>query len=235
MNYQIIKDEKKLREFIDWLPELGESEQYYLCLFARSKYAGGSMVHIKSDKAQMKRITSKKKNMFDKIKQMECEIGAYHQKETEIPQEALALYITVNPRDLWKATFNSLVHLAKCIQTNARTMNPHQEVMSEIQKSCSNKYYLDVDIDNQNPAVIREVCQYINPSCLTILKSRGGYHVLVRFDAIEEKYKKTWYNNIVNLPDVDQRGDNMIPVPGCTQGDFCPSFIPVNYFLEANR
>lgn len=235
MNYQIIKDEQKLRTFIEWLPELQEYEQYYLCLFARSKYAKDAIVHIKSDKAQLKRVTSKKKNLFDKIRQMECEIGAYHQREVEIPQEALALYITVNPRDLWRATFNSLVHLAKCIQTNAKTMNPHQEVMSEIQKSCSNKYYLDIDIDNKNPKIIKQICEYINSDCLTILQSRGGYHVLVRFDAINEQFKKTWYNKIVNLPDVDQRGDNMIPVPGCTQGDFVPSFIPVDYFLDSIR
>lgn len=59
MRYKIIQDEEAFREFIDWLPDLEDGEQFYYALFARSKYAPNS--GLKSDKAQLARGVSEKR------------------------------------------------------------------------------------------------------------------------------------------------------------------------------
>lgn len=228
MNYQIITDEKALKEFIDWLPELASNEKYYFCLFARSKYSSG-IVHIKSDKAQLKRGVSDKERLFNKIRQLEVPIGAYMQRDVEIPQEALALYITVNPRNMHKATVNTMVKLAQSIRDNNVNLNPHQEAYSEIQKAKSRTCYIDFDIDEKDSTILEEIMSliegYVNKEAITYLKTRGGIHCLIDPSKVEEKFRKSFYKNISSITEVDQTGDQMIPVPGTFQGGFTPHFI----------
>jgi len=224
MNYQIVKDEKLLREFIEWLPELKETEKYYLCLSARNKYCK-ELTHIKSDKAQLKRFVTDKERMFQKIKQLEIEEGWYRQKDTPVPQRALALYITVNPREMWKASINSLVKLANCVRDQNILVNPHQEVLSEIQRTKSRTCYIDFDIDADVLPTKEILCNHVNIEAMTILRTRGGIHVLVDPTKVSPEFRNTFYQNFKLSINVDLAGDNMIPVPGCTQGDFIPHFI----------
>ena len=221
-NYSIIKDEKKLREFIDWLPELLPNEKYYLALFFRKKYCP----IIKTDKGQLKRVTSTKELIYQKIKQMECELGSYTSDGIALPNEGLALYITPNPRDLEKATKNCLINFANKITQPYSNYNPQSEVLSEIQKSCSRKIFMDFDFDGvEFEDVKMRISEYIHPSCCTVVKTRGGFHLLIKTEYIVDSYKKSWYKNISSIEGVDVRGDNLLPVVGCVQGDFVPHFI----------
>lgn len=119
MNYIIITDEIKLKEFIEWLPELLPNEKYYLALFSRKKYIKDISIKHIADKSQLKRFTSDKTKLFNKIKQLEVPYGTYTLGDTIIPQESLAFYITVNPRDMYKASINTIVKLAQSIRVTA--------------------------------------------------------------------------------------------------------------------
>lgn len=225
MNYKIIADESKLREFINWLPDLKSDETFYCCLFARKKYAHES-AGLKSDKSQLKRFTSNKENLFNKIKQLECEYGSYMSGNAVVPQEALALYITPNPRSFTVAAKNSLIELARKITSNYDGYNPHQLIMSEIQKSSSNRKYHDFDFDNvEVNDVLVQLEDKINKEAISIVKTRGGFHLLVDYEKIDKNYTKTWYNAISKIEGVDVRGDNLLPVVGCYQGGFIPHFV----------
>jgi len=49
--------------------------------------------------------------------------------------------------------------------------------------------------------------------------------MLIKYDKIDKRFEKTWYNNIMNNFTIDQSGDLMIPIPGTYQGGFTPKLI----------
>jgi hypothetical protein len=229
--YSVITDRNKFIDFIQWLPELNEGEAYYASLFARKKYAN-SIANLKSDKGQLTRIVAQDKDwLFNKIQRMEVPLNAYRMKDgIVVPQEALALYITHNPRCLIKATKDSVKRLQDLSWSNYKTYQPHAEVMSCIQRSKSRTVWVDFDFDiptDSYDKLIESLQKVINLSALRILKTRGGYHVLVKPQLVVSQYTTSWYNNIMAIDgcDIPNLGDNMIPVVGTYQGGFTPHFI----------
>lgn len=231
MNYSIIKNPTELNNFIAWLPDLEPHETYYVCLFVRSKYCTG-ISHIRSDKVQLKRFTTNKERLFQKLQQLECAEGTYFQRDVPIPQEGLAAYITPNPRDMEKAAKASLIKLANLITQPYNGYNPHQEIMSEIQKSVSRRVYIDFDFDNTlkvdrdvfNKQIKDKVLERINPECVNFLVTRGGLHLMIKSSEVDPKYSKTWYKSLSAMIGVDQISSiSMIPIPGCVQGDTYPT------------
>jgi hypothetical protein len=73
--------------------------------------------------------------------------------------------------------------------------------------------------------LIDELKDIINEDSYNILETRGGHHVLVEMIKIEGEFRKNWYNNITKIKGCDISGDNLIPVVGCTQGNFVPHFV----------
>jgi len=220
MKYEIIKDQQELDKFIEWLPDLKEYEKFYVALFARKKY-DKALQSTSSDKMQLKRLLVTKENMVHKIKQLEIEYGLYKLKNTIATQQSLAIYITPNPRCMIKAHNDMLLRTAKAITTGNYFYNLHAEAMSCIQRAKSKSYVVDFDIDTKD--VDLGDINYILPyTAYNILETKGGYHILVK---PEEAPKNNWYKEIVNKFKCDQIGDQMIPVPGCTQGNFIPKFI----------
>lgn len=221
MNYRIIEDEEALSKFINWLPNLTDNETFYLSLFARKKYF--SQLIKSNDKTQLKRITSNKERMIEKIRQLEVKVGSYKLKETVAPQESLVLYIHPNPRNMQKATFRLMRKCTDLIESNAIGFNLQAESLSAIQKSKSKSHFVDFDIDDKD-IDLSPMKNILPKNAYEILETRGGFHILVKAQIAP---KTKWHQQIMTTFNVDVSGDQMIPVPGCVQGGFVPRFIEI--------
>lgn len=228
MNYKLIQDETELNKFIRFLPNCEEGEQYYIALFSRKKYDLTGKLGLKSDKSQLKRVTSTKDRIIQKIKQMETVIGTYQHDNKPIPNEVLALYITPNPRDLTLASKNTCKELMELIFNGNKHFNPKSIALNHIQKACSKKIWFDFEMDAKNyelDPLKKTIEAFIGSNNYQIIETRGGYHILIKLDAIPETHTKIWFNNMKKLHDIDQTGDLLLPIPGCCQGNFIPKLV----------
>ncbi len=220
--YQIINDFDKLTKFISWLPELRTDECFYLTLFARKKYHHSA----KNDKSQCKRVTATSKDwLLRKIWQMEIALDRYTNKDgSSVHNDALALYISINPRNFVSAQKFLLKRLADVIAGGVCQLNPVSLAMSSIQKAKSRTIYVDFDFDNVvYKNYIQVLVGIINKDAYSVINTRGGFHILVSPNKVEDKFKHSWYQNIKELQCCDVSGDNLIPVVGCCQGGFTPT------------
>jgi hypothetical protein len=232
MNYQIITDENLLDEFISsFLKPCSPDETYYCCLFARSKYAknedgSNKFPHIKTDKNQLKRFLATPNTLKLKIKQLEVPFGAYITKDGEpIPQEALALYITPNRRSQKKAMFKLMKRLIDIQECNGQGFNINAEAISAVQKSKSKTDWIDFDIDSKD-IDLSSIENVLPLGTYKILETRGGYHIMIDRDKVKKSNApKNWYILLGQMFEIDQSGDNMIPMVGTYQGGFTPKFI----------
>jgi hypothetical protein len=236
MNYKIVKCEETFSQFLDWLPELEDGQKFYFSLFARKKY--GKTEGLKADKGQLKRFTASKEQALNKIKKLEVELGSYEIDGVKVNEESLVLYMTVNPRDMHKAGLKTAKELVYMMAEGKTIYNPQSVALNQIQVTGVKKYF-DIDLDLKEEKTLSHIQLYdllcqnqlINEDAIknNIVKTRGGYHILVELDKISEPYKKSWFTNFSQLKDdrftIMMNGDNMTPVPGCIQSDFIPYLI----------
>ena len=233
MNYQVIVDDVEFQKFVEWLPPLEKEECHYAALLARDKYSRDLGIGtFNSDKHQCSRFVTNTERLLLKLKQCETEVGNYSVKGIEIPQQALAAYMTINPRSQTKAAKWLLKRLADVVADGEQNVNVYQESLTAIHKSVGRKLFVDVDFDNVAlEQTVVEMSRYVNADAVKILETRGGFHAIIRLDKIHDKYVKSWYKNITTMNGADIAGDTLIPIPGTYQGGWVPKLYNMFEFI----
>jgi hypothetical protein len=224
MNYQIISDRSKLDTFIDFLPKLEANEVYYLSLFGRHKYC--PTLSNKQDN-QLNRFVSTKEDLVEKITRLECPLGGYKRDGENVPQESLAIYISLNPRNLVKANKNLLLELVKCCTDGEMSFNPVSLINTAIHRAIGRKVLIDFDYDGVNYTdYLPQIRGLLPEGSFRIMETRGGFHLFVILEKVQG-VKANWFKTLSSLKGCDVKGSNtLVPVAGCYQGGFIPYLIP---------
>jgi len=183
-------------------------------------------------KSKLKSFTANSKSyLIQQVRQLDVAIGLYTNRNNEpLHQDALALYVSLNPRNIKLAQQNLLRRLVDVAIDRNNTQNPASLALSELQKARSRSEYIDFDFDIGDDKVeetARKILTLVGKEAVTFLKTRGGFHAFVRPKIASNYGFKKWHNEISYLPGCDVVGDSLIPVPGSSQGGFVPHFFNI--------
>jgi hypothetical protein len=226
VNYKIILDEAELDSFIQSLPKLLPHEVWYFCLFGRHKY-DSSFPNTRDSGQLIRSVARNREELKEKIKRMEVPVGSLSRDGAVATQQCLAAYIAVNPRSLIKANKGMLMETAKRFTEGQLDFNPISLSTTEIHRAVDRKFYVDFDYDGSDLEYVKDGIKLMlpDPSHYRILKTRGGFHLLVDLSKVKE-FVHDWYQILSGLPGCDVKGSNTLtPIPGCTQGGFVPYFV----------
>jgi len=83
---------------------------------------------------------------------------------------------------------------------------------------------MDFDFDYTTIEDMSEkIAEIINKEAINYIETKNGFHLLVDIEKLDNNFKKNYYNKLSKLANVDIKGDELCPCPGCCQGNFTPS------------
>jgi len=204
----LIKDKEQFNKFIDILPDLQNDETFFISLSARNKYlTDEERNHYGLGRTEMfgRTIVKSKENFEFAMKKLEANLKYKTTKNgLAIPEKALVVYININPSSMIGAyrlfsqemdkffydTYRASINNNDPTVNHDGFINMERKLMNAIQKSRSRKVYIDIDMDKVGINTVNWFAMYLDNEGIKyhIIKTQGGYHVLIKTDTIPKGF-----------------------------------------------
>ena len=231
MTYDLLPSPDDLRAFVGAVvPDLTDDEALLLFLNARAKYLSDDerrALAMPSTLILRREVIARKEQITERVAHFCIREGHYTDRDGRpIPEHALAVYLTPNPRSQRKAALATLKALADGLFED-RPLRVVRTAVSSLHTSVSRKTYLDLDLDlgdgDDLDGLLARVREALGNTVAPVVHTRGGAHVLVETKTLDPAVKKTFYREIQEISgamagEIEIRSDTMVPVPGTRQG-----------------
>lgn len=241
--YQVIYDSEQINQFAELFLPTKDHLVINLSLVARKKYAPElpdqvyilQRVIVGSEQDREKA----KNNLHRHVMRLETPIGSYVDKnEKAIPNEALALYAFIDPKDTVKvlsATLNECVEKISNGEKLPNAFNLYKDHLNKSKSPTTAEQYRQIDLDTKEPDRVEAVKVLLDKTGVQVLiavETKGGYHLVYKHDrAINNKVLYD-FKERTKFEKVDREGKKvkdywfsitstpMVIVPGTYQGGF---------------
>ena len=130
------------------------------------------------------------KRLYQNILRLETPIGSYTDGDIIVPNEALALYVNIEPKDTVKALTRTLSRCMEAISDREEIPDAYALYREEISKSeVKGIKYRQIDLDTKDINKVKQVDELITTLEIPILiciETRGGFHIVYKDDITKE-------------------------------------------------
>ena len=170
-----------------------ENEATIVYVAARKKYDSSLASNIGS---MNRTIVTKKDKLEDIVNSLNTKY--FLDNKMLIDEKALAVYMSINPRNTHKSASTLAKHIIDSLYEN-KTIDYYKipsKFKTILQSTSTNKIYTVLDVDNKtyynNVLDILEIYSIV-PYC--IIETRGGYHFIIKHENLSNIRKKTDITN----------------------------------------
>lgn len=211
----ILIDENLTFDFLTRL-ERADSDICFITIALRRKYCP----ELEKEKVILHRFISKKKHLINDLKNLPSQ---FFYKGQAVPTEALVVWFKLNPRSFKKATKDTIKNLTDNLYSD-KIESPLEAALTALQEACDKVKHqsFDYDVtDDEVETTLEQIYVAVNQDATFVVKTKNGFHLIVDVTKIDKEHKN-YYNNLVKIKGIDQRGDINVPLAGCVQGGYIP-------------
>jgi hypothetical protein len=177
-----------------------------------------------------RKLFTGKNDILNILKKYEVKKGLYVDTVVtlDIPQHALALYCSVNSRNVDTAIKEMTKFIInKKFEKNELTVKD-AKIENYLHKY-ANKEYVGIDLDSKDEKVFASIKKDLLEKIpkIIIIETRGGYHILFEQKYLKNKVGTYIYTKFLEKYDeIDKiKSDLFSPIPGTLQGGFKVRFV----------
>lgn len=124
--------------------------------------------------------------LYQSILKLETPIGTYIDGDIIVPDEALALYALLEPKDTIKALSRVMSKCVEAMTDNEEMPNAYSLYRTEIGKcSIKHKKYRQIDLDTKDVdkvTIVNSMLIRLNVPIIICIETKGGFHIVYNDD-----------------------------------------------------
>ena len=198
---KLIKDERIIEQFLNFLPNLEEGEEIFYMFMARSKYDTTNT--LRGESVLKRGSVGQKTHILDQIKRLNTTSESYEFDGKQIPLDSMVFYLKPNPRSVLTSMYHTVASIASNLglveKENRLVHYKLKNALEELIEKVDEEAITKDDLLNLNKIFKAKRTKLDKPErlSLTAMQDSVSRRILIDVD-IDIKHGQMYFSQLLN-------------------------------------